>query len=72
MEDFQEHYSFAVIRDEDSILLYLGEDWDTTRDFAIENKAPIYVLDYQLDKNLLGKPILNGSCRWKFTLEDLI
>jgi hypothetical protein len=75
MEDTQEHHDYAIIRDEDNILIALENDYETAKKIAIENKCPVYYLgDCQLNggKKLIGKQILSGSCRWKFTLQDLI
>lgn len=71
----KEHYKFAVIRDEDCILIALENNYETAKKIAIENKCLLYHLaDCQLNggKELIGTPILSGSCRWKFTLQNLI
>ncbi len=72
--DEKEHYDFAVIK-KDNILIALENDFEIAKDIAINNKCKLYFLgDCQLNggKELIGTPILNGSCRWVFTLEDLL
>lgn len=71
----KEHYEFAVIRDEDNILIALENDYEIARKTAIDNRCPLYFLgDCQLNggRKLIGTQILSGSCRWAFTLQDLI
>ena len=75
MDEAKEHYEFAIIRDEDNILIALENDFEVGKDIAKKNKSSLYLLgDCQLNggKELIGKPILSGSCRYVFTLEELL
>ena len=63
---------YAIIRDEDDILLELFEgDFETAREIALENKSPLYLLDYPFSRDMIGKRILSGSYRWRFEVEEL-